>query len=77
MNQIWLGYDGLSLPYDQVAVVLIYQPALRGHVLQSYGRIPANIQAIVVTDRGEYLPSSWTAQQLRQRLARWRNAAHN
>ncbi|MBC8163412.1 MAG: hypothetical protein H7Z42_19565 [Roseiflexaceae bacterium] len=77
MDQLWLGYDGLSLSYDQIAAVLIYQPALHGRIVQSYGRVPANILAIVVTDRGEYLPSSWSVQHLRQRLARWRSAARN
>lgn len=73
MDVLWLGYDGLSLPYAQVAAVLIYRPALDGRITQSYGRVPANIRAVVVTGAGEYFPSSWTAQHLRERLSHWRH----
>lgn len=73
MELLWLGYDGLSLPYAHVSAVLFYRPALADRVRDSYGRVPANIRAVVVTQGGEYYPSSWTVQHLRSRLARWRN----
>lgn len=77
MDQLWLGYDGLTVECAQVSAVLLYQPALASKVLRSYGRIPANIRAVVVTGDGAYLPSSWTAQQLRVRLTRWRSSLQN
>lgn len=72
MDLLWLGYDGLSLPYAHVSAVLVYQPALAERVVDSYGRVPANIRAVVVTEDGDYFPSSWTVQHLRSRLSRWR-----
>lgn len=73
MELLWLGYDGLSLPYSHVSAVLIYQSALAERVRHSYGRVPANIRAVVVTQAGDYFPSSWSVEHLRARLAHWRN----
>ncbi len=75
MNDLWLGYDNLSIPYAEIAAVLIYQPAYDRRILSAYGKIPANIRAVVVTTEGRYLPSSWRADQLRQRLIGWRATA--
>jgi hypothetical protein len=41
-------------------------------MLAAHGVIPSNICAVVVTTDGRYLPSSWRAEQLRQRLHGWR-----
>ena len=72
MELLWLGYDGLSVQYADVAVVLFYHPALDRRLLQSYGRVPSNVQSIVITSDGTYFPSSWSVSQLRRRLAHWR-----
>jgi len=74
MDMLWLGYDGLSTPYAHISAVLIYRAELADRVIMAYGRVPANTLAVVVTDAGAYLPSSWSAQHLRAQLARWRAA---
>ena len=74
MDQLWLGYDGLVVPFAHVAAVLRYTPVLDNRIIQVYGRVPSNIRAVVILGDGAYLPSSWSVEQLRQRLARWRTA---
>lgn len=75
MNSLWLGYDGLSVPIDDVVVVLLYRPELDSRILSSYGRVPENVRSVVVTGDGDFFPSSWGAEQLRTRLSRWRAGA--
>lgn len=74
MDLLWLGYDGLSVRYVDIAAILLYNPSLNARIIRAYGRVPANIRAIVVTGEGTYLPSSWTVEHLRQRLLQWRGA---
>jgi hypothetical protein len=72
MELLWLGYDSLSVPYGDVVAVLLYRPSFDARILTAYGRVPANIRAVVVTSDGAFWPSSWPAEQLRQRWAGWR-----
>jgi hypothetical protein len=72
MDVLWLGYDGLSVRYVDVAAVLFYRPALDGRIIGAYGRVPANIRAVVVTSDGVFWPSSRSAEQIRERWAIWR-----
>ncbi|HNP71203.1 MAG TPA: hypothetical protein PLO33_03055 [Kouleothrix sp.] len=74
MELLWLGYDGLSVRYGDVAAILQYNASLDARITRAYGRVPANVRAIVVTGEGAYLPSSWTVDQLRQRWLQWRGA---
>lgn len=72
MEQLWLGYDNLSIPYVEVTAVLLYQTALDRQIERSYGPVPPEVRAVVVTTDGSYWPSRWRADQLRRRLAAWR-----
>ena len=74
MDLLWLGYDGLSIRFVDLAAVLVYHPSLDARILSAYGRVPANIRAVAVRSDGAFLPSSWPAEQLRQRWANWRLA---
>lgn len=74
MDTLWLGYDGLDLPFNEIVAVLIYQPALDSRILQSYGSVPRGVRAVVVTVAGAYAPARWRADQLRERWATWRQA---
>ena len=74
MDQLWLGYDGLSVRYGDVTAILLYNPSLDTRIISAYGRVPTNVRAIVVTDDGSYLPSSWPAEHLRQRWSSWRDS---
>jgi len=75
MDQLWLGYDGLSVPYAEVAAVVFYTPALDGRIATSYGRVPEHVSAVVVMSDGAFLPSRWRVELLRRWLARWRSGA--
>jgi hypothetical protein len=72
MDLLWLGYDGLSVPYDDVVAVLLYQPALDTRIARAYGHVPPGVRAVVVTVGESYWPSRWDAEWLRHRLADWR-----
>lgn len=75
MELLWLGYDGLSVRYADVAAVLFYRSTLDARIISAYGRVPLNVRAVVVTGDGVFWPSSWRAEHLRQRWARWRAGA--
>lgn len=72
MDTLWLGYDGLTIPYREVSAVLFYQSALDMRVVQSYGSVPVGVCSVVVTAGGNYLPARWHAEHLREQWARWR-----
>jgi len=74
MDTLWLGYDALVLPLGEISAVLLYQPALDGRIIQSYGSVPRGVQAVVVTAAGAYWPAAMPADQLRRRWAEWRGA---
>lgn len=74
MDLLWLGYDGLSVRYADVVAVLFYHPALDARIARTYGHVPGNVRAVVVTHEGAFFPSSWSAEQVRRRLAVWRGA---
>jgi hypothetical protein len=73
MDTLWLGYDGLALPFREISAVLLYQPALDSRIVQTYGRVPRGVAAVVVTDAGAYLPARYPAELLRRRWADWRS----
>jgi hypothetical protein len=72
MDLLWLGYDGLSVRYADVSAVLFYRPNLDARIARAYGHVPTNIRSVVVTSDGMFWPSSWRAEHLRRRWARWR-----
>jgi hypothetical protein len=72
MDLLWLGYDGLAVPYTDVVAVLLYQPALDARISQTYGAVPSGVRAVVVTGGELYWPSRWDVAWLRRRIADWR-----
>ncbi|NJN15359.1 MAG: hypothetical protein HC822_03210 [Oscillochloris sp.] len=72
METIWLGYDGLALPFAQISVVLIYRPALDAYIVQTYGSVPRGVRSVVITADGIYWPARVPPEQLRRRWAAWR-----
>jgi hypothetical protein len=74
MDLLWLGYDSLSVRYADVAAILFYRPSLDGRIIRAYGRVPANVRAVVVTNDGAFWPSSWQVEQIRERWSAWRRA---
>lgn len=73
MNTCWLGYNGLALPYAEIAAVLFYRSVLDARIVRAYGYVPGGVRSVVVTADGEYLPARWTADQLRRRWVYWRD----
>ncbi len=73
MDQIWLGYDNLSVHVAHISAVLFYQRALDRQIIHSYGRVPGNIRAVVMMDDGQCLPSSRAVEPLRRQWARLRS----
>lgn len=76
MDTLWLGYDGLDLPFREIAAVLLYQPALDSRIELTYGRVPWGVLAVVVTEEGSYLPARYSAEALRRRWAEWRDGPY-
>jgi len=72
MDLLWLGYDDLAVRYADITAVLFYRPDLDARIVGDYGRVPANVRAVVVTSDGLFWPSSWQAEQLRRSWSRWR-----
>lgn len=72
MNTLWLGYDGLDLPFGEIAAVLLYHPALDGRITHAYGSVPRGVRSVVVTAAGAYVPARLPAELLRRRWALWR-----
>jgi hypothetical protein len=73
MDTLWLGYDGLDLPFCEIVAVLLYQPALDARIALTFGSVPGGVKAVVVTSGGAFLPARWRADQLRRRWADWRS----
>lgn len=73
MDLLWLGYDGLSVRYDDIVAVLLYRPSLDTRIIGAYGRVPNHVHAVVITADGRYLPARWQAEQIRRRWSGWRN----
>jgi hypothetical protein len=72
VDQLWLGYDGLSVRFETVVAVLHYRTSLNEAIHATWGRVPANVRAVVVVEGGAHFPTSRTPQDLRLRLAAWR-----
>jgi hypothetical protein len=72
MDTLWLGYDGLDLPFGEIAAVLLYHPALDGRIILAHGSVPRGVRSVVVTAAGAYLPARLSAELLRRRWALWR-----
>jgi hypothetical protein len=75
MEWLWLGYNGLSVRYADVVVVLVYRPSLDTRIRAAYGQVPSNVRAVVVIGEDIFLPSRWSADDLRHRLAHWRKGS--
>lgn len=75
MQTLWLGYDGLDLPFEQIVAVMLYRPILNPQIEAAYGRVPVGVRAVVVTATGTYLPARWSVERLRSRWAHWRGVA--
>ncbi|HMO57070.1 MAG TPA: hypothetical protein PKA05_08310 [Roseiflexaceae bacterium] len=75
MEELWLGYDGLSVRFADVVAVLRYEPALDQRIRAAYGRVPPTTRAVIVIHDGSYWPARWEIAQIRHRIAAWRDCA--
>jgi hypothetical protein len=69
---LWLGYNGLTVPYRSVVAVLFYRSVLDPRIEHAYGIVPGGVRSVVVTADGDYFPARWRVSHVRQRWARWR-----
>jgi hypothetical protein len=72
--ELWLGYDGLNVPYVAISALLVYQPAWDRRIVQSYGTLPGDVQAVVLLDDGRALPSRRALADLQARWRSWQAA---
>lgn len=72
VDTLWLGYNGLNIPYRSVVAVLLYRSVFDARIKRAYGVVPVGVRSVIVTTEGDYLPTRWRVEHLRQRWARWR-----
>ena len=69
--ELWLGYDGLVVPFDLISALLVYQPAWDRRLMQAYGRVPADVRAVVLLNDGRMLPARRALDDLQARWSAW------
>jgi hypothetical protein len=72
VETLWLGYNGLTVPYRSVVAVLFYRSVLDPRIERAYGMVPGGVRSVVVTSDGDYFPARWRVSHVRQRWAHWR-----
>jgi hypothetical protein len=72
VEMLWLGYNGLTVPYRSVVAVLFYRSVLDPRIERAYGMVPGGVRSVVVTSDGDYFPARWRVSHVRQRWAYWR-----
>ena len=73
-QELWLGYDGLLVPFRLISALLVYQPVWDRRIAHNYGRVPVDTQAVVLLRDGRVLPSRRTLADLRERWNAWQSA---
>ncbi|HEX6289145.1 MAG TPA: hypothetical protein VFZ66_08130 [Herpetosiphonaceae bacterium] len=73
-HDLWLGYDGLLVPLSMISALLVYQPVWDRRILHDYGRVPTDIQAVVLLHDGRVLPARRALADLRARWSAWQCA---
>ena len=73
---MWLGYAGLSVRYTQVSAVVAYQSTWDRRIVQAFGEVPGDIQAVIVLEDGTVLPARRPLEDLHRQLVAW-NAARS
>ncbi len=72
VETLWLGYNGLTVPYHSVVAVLFYRAVLDPRIERAYGMVPGGVRSVVVTSDGDYFPARWRGSHVRQRWVHWR-----
>jgi hypothetical protein len=72
-QELWLGYDGLMVPLQSISALLVYQPAWDRRIIHDYGRVPVDVQAVVLLYDGRVLPARRTLADLRARWNAWQS----
>lgn len=70
-SELWLGYDALVVPFDLISALLVYQPAWDRRLAQAYGRVPADVRAVVLLNDGRMLPARRALADLQARWSAW------
>lgn len=73
-QELWLGYDGLLVPLRMISALLVYQPVWDRRIMHDYGRVPPDVQAVVLLHDGRALPARRALADLRLRWNAWQAA---
>lgn len=73
-QELWLGYDGLLVPLSMISALLVYQPVWDRRIMHDYGRVPADVQVVVLLRDGRALPARRALADLRLRWNAWQTA---
>lgn len=71
VQDLWLGYDGLLVPFGVISALLVYQPAWDRRIEQTYGHVPQDVRAVVLLADGRMLPSRRALADLHARWSAW------
>ena len=70
-QELWLGYDGLVVPFALISALLVYQPAWERRITHDYGWAPADARAVVLLTDGRVLPSRRALAEIHARWTDW------
>ncbi len=75
LQELWLGYDGLVVPFSMISALLVYQPVWDRRIVHDYGRVPNDVQSVVLLHDGRVLPARRMLTDLRARWSAWQAPA--
>lgn len=70
-SELWLGYADLLVPLEAISALLRYQAAWDRRIARDYGRVPSDVQAVVLLKDGRVLPARRALADLHERWIRW------
>ena len=71
LDDLWLGYDGLVVPFRMISALLVYQPVWDRRIVHDHGRVPNDVQCVVLLHDGRVLPARRALADLRARWSAW------
>lgn len=74
--ELWLGYDGLLVPFAEISALLVYQPVWDRRIIAAYGNVPNDARAIVLLRDGRALPARRALSDLQARWSEWQAGDH-
>lgn len=76
-DELWLGYNDVLVPFTEISALLVYQAAWDRRIIQAFGRVPPDAQAVVLLADGRVFPSRRALEDLQSRWTGWQCTATN